>query len=273
MSSSSSTNSGAIVVVAKCPLPGASKTRLIPLLGEKGAATLAKAMLSDILTSLVQHMKEQQVILYYAPGTDEIRMYMLAILDALGIAKEIDLVPMLHGDLQGRDLGDQLSNALREAQKRTSGNIMFLGMDSPELPIDELQEAFRHPKHATLCPSYDGGYGMVCVPHDAPADTIFSNVLWSHPSTALSQLKALSDANVDIRLGRIMRDIDEPEDVRTLMDEMLVKNEEQLPPLITQGLKSLQESSANKGDAINSDYPRTKQALQELKEYIVKEKA
>jgi glycosyltransferase A (GT-A) superfamily protein (DUF2064 family) len=43
---------GAIVVVAKCPVPGKSKTRLIPLLGLSDSATLAKAMLSDVLLTL-----------------------------------------------------------------------------------------------------------------------------------------------------------------------------------------------------------------------------
>ena len=43
---------GTIVVFAKCPIPGKSKTRLSTLLGENGSALLAKAMLSDVLTSL-----------------------------------------------------------------------------------------------------------------------------------------------------------------------------------------------------------------------------
>ena len=43
---------GAIVVVAKCPIPGKSKTRLIPLLGEHGSSKLSKAMLSDVLLTL-----------------------------------------------------------------------------------------------------------------------------------------------------------------------------------------------------------------------------
>jgi hypothetical protein len=43
---------GAIAVIAKCPMAGKSKTRLIPLLGEQGSAALARAMLSDVLTSL-----------------------------------------------------------------------------------------------------------------------------------------------------------------------------------------------------------------------------
>lgn len=41
-----------IVVVAKCPIPGKTKTRLVPLLGETSSAELAKSMLADILLCL-----------------------------------------------------------------------------------------------------------------------------------------------------------------------------------------------------------------------------
>jgi hypothetical protein len=43
---------GSIIIVAKCPLAGKSKTRLIPLVGESGAVKLASAMLSDVLTGI-----------------------------------------------------------------------------------------------------------------------------------------------------------------------------------------------------------------------------
>ena len=43
---------GSIIVVAKCPIAGKSKTRLVPLLGKDGSAKLAKAMLSDVLMTL-----------------------------------------------------------------------------------------------------------------------------------------------------------------------------------------------------------------------------
>lgn len=49
----------AIVVVSKCPIRGKSKTRLIPLLGEEGAATLAKAMLSDVLMTLTHCVSDE----------------------------------------------------------------------------------------------------------------------------------------------------------------------------------------------------------------------
>jgi glycosyltransferase A (GT-A) superfamily protein (DUF2064 family) len=49
---------GAIVMIAKCPRPSFSKTRLIPRLGIDGAAKLAQAMLSDVLTSLAECVSE-----------------------------------------------------------------------------------------------------------------------------------------------------------------------------------------------------------------------
>ena len=259
---------GVIVVVAKCPIPGNSKTRLIPLLGEEGSAKLAKAMLSDILLSLVRCMKRCHIILYYAPETEEGRLHMHGLLHDLGISDNVDLLPMLHGDLYSQDLGYQLSNALHEARRitTTSGNVMFLGMDSPELPIEELEEAFCHPTSATLCPSHDGGYGMLCVPRDAP-DAIFSNVLWSDPLTAVSQLKALTDCLVSVRLGRIMYDVDEPEDVQNLIENLQNDDMEEGTEQLHR-FKSLQRPSSRNREVVNSAYPITKQALRELNEVI-----
>lgn len=255
-----SESDGAIVVVAKCPLPGKSKTRLMPMLGEEGSATLAKAMLSDVLCGIASLPIAK--ILYYAPGTSEGRHIMQSLLEELGIVDAVQLVPMLHGDLRSRDLGNQLANALTEAKKLVNGPIMFLGMDAPELPLDEIRTALTTPTHATLCPSQDGGYGMLTVPHDTPS-SIFDSVLWSHPLTAVSQLKSLSDAQIPIRLGRIMHDIDEPEDVQVLAHRL--HNSDAL-----QDFKSLQLSSfsSNNNTPENSSCLFTNQALEELKDLI-----
>ena len=57
----------AIVVVAKCPIPNKSKTRLLPLLGVRGATQLAKAMLCDVLLTLSKcvslfHLREDDCL-------------------------------------------------------------------------------------------------------------------------------------------------------------------------------------------------------------------
>eukprot|EP00957_Ditylum_brightwellii_P176599 13450319-Ditylum_brightwellii.AAC.1 len=77
---------GAIVLVAKCPIPGKSKTRLTPLLGSDGAASLARAMLSDILVTLLSSFPENVLkVLLYAPGNEEGEAHMVDILKDLGL--------------------------------------------------------------------------------------------------------------------------------------------------------------------------------------------
>lgn len=295
---------GSVVVVAKCPSPGESKTRLIPLTGTTGSAKLATALLADVLSGLSSFLLDQtnefessmaiDKILLYAPATAAGRQQMERILRKHNIpfqpepGEEDDiedsqhhhrrgfrlprvrsprsprvqwdhnawtLLPMsnqriendhngskgpaLPLNMKGSFLGCLLSNALQRARQRqhllmssvrgfnhshksTPGPVIFVGMDAPELPIDELKHAFFHeaPNTARLCPAADGGYGMLSVPYAAPANAIFHNVRWSDPLTAISQLKALSDNNIPCTIGRLMHDIDEPEDVVGLVERL-----------------------------------------------------
>ena len=55
-SSSSAAAAATIVVVAKTPVAGQSKTRLIPALGPGGSAVLAQALLLDVLTTVTAAM-------------------------------------------------------------------------------------------------------------------------------------------------------------------------------------------------------------------------
>mmetsp|Transcript_41834 Transcript_41834/g.100842 ORF Transcript_41834/g.100842 Transcript_41834/m.100842 type:complete len:336 (+) Transcript_41834:153-1160(+) len=256
--------SGCIVVVAKCPIPGKSKTRLIPLLGKDGSSKLAKAMLSDVLLTLEHcpELKNVNKVLLYAPGDETGLSIMTSILDEIRIEGCIGtegecssgtsrrcwrLLPMISPNLQSSDLGDILQHALdrvvkapwnqnQEEQNTISTGVVFLGMDSPEIALPDIvkglqlalmvvdkdgeHEASESRLPALLCPSDDGGYGMLCVPSTSVSKGIFQNVYWSHPLTAVSQLKALTDASIPVVLGQLMHDIDEPEDVTKLCQRL-----------------------------------------------------
>ena len=164
-----------------------------------------------------------------------------------GISQQWTLRPMMAADnLLASHLGSQLTQALIETRRQChssypseqqqdhqqQSSVVFLGMDSPELPLDEIVAALsstteengvhnnnNHDAH--LCPAADGGYGMLSVPAHAPADAVFRGVKWSHPLTALSQIKALTDIEgVSVRLGRCMHDIDETSDVKALCERL-----------------------------------------------------
>lgn len=122
-------------------------------------------------------------------------------------------------DLRSSDLGSKLSNALERIRNIDKESpIIFLGMDSPELPLDELYNAMKiaiEKEKAYINPAHDGGYGALCVPKKAPVE-IFEKVRWSTSLTFASQLKALTDNGIDTVVGSLMSDIDEEEDVVAL---------------------------------------------------------
>lgn len=144
-------------------------------------------------------------------------------------------------DLQSSDLGDLLEHALdraREEQRRIDesdvGPVVFLGMDSPVLPLEDIVSGLTTTSsddaatttvtstitRATLCPADDGGYGMLSVPATADSKQTFAGVQWSHSLTAVSQLKALTDQGIPIQIGTLMHDVDEPKDVQRLCERL-----------------------------------------------------
>ena len=154
------------------------------------------------------------------------------------------LCPMTPSDPSSTSLGRILKDILVQTRQQRKGNVVFLGMDCPELPLEEIvgsldiagvnglknyEEVYKYEygdtrtstlSSAFICPANDGGYGMLCVPPQAPADAVFKGIRWSDRLTALGQIKALTDCGIPVRLGRVMNDIDEPEDVHALCQRL-----------------------------------------------------
>ena len=178
-------------------------------------------------------------------------------------------------DLASSSLGDKLVKALEQTRalikmlKSSNSKIgsneavLFLGMDSPELPMEEIVcgllqsndqptnsepadncisvESKAYCGKAHMCPANDGGYGLLSVPKHAPAK-IFSSVRWSNSLTAVSQVKALTDCNVQVTLGKLMYDVDEPEDVKSLISR-LASSRNDINKNICSGRKSQTDDS------------------------------
>jgi hypothetical protein len=244
--------SATIVLLAKCPTPGLSKTRLIPRLGSASAAAdLARALLWDVLlaideividetsTSSSSETKEPLFVhklLVFAPASSQSEFEQILSSFKSHPSKkprwleEWTLLPIPDkalGKTSGTDnnLTDILKFALVQARQlqSTPGPVLFLGMDTPILPTHEIRTILArnvpHPDDSSsscvafLCPANDGGYGMVSVPCTAPL-TIFDNIPWSTALTALAQIKAFTDHNIPIVLGPLMYDIDDETDLQ-----------------------------------------------------------
>jgi glycosyltransferase A (GT-A) superfamily protein (DUF2064 family) len=249
-------------------------------------ATYVSYLLLVLLILQQEALKEVRKILYYAPANEMGLAIMKGLLQELQLPELSPptrqsrsaipnsssnsgwiLLPMISADLTATNLGDILTDILKQTralplvvQGQQHGTVVFLGMDSPELPVEEIVASLSA-REALLCPANDGGYGMLSVPLQAPADKIFQGIRWSNPLTALAQIKALTDANLAIRLGRLMYDIDEPEDVAALCQRLAAKHE------TTTNHKEddvLLKSSSSSILTITGDCRHTRQILQEL---------
>ncbi|MFW9894125.1 MAG: hypothetical protein ACFFFO_18115, partial [Candidatus Thorarchaeota archaeon] len=92
------TNSSALIVVAKQPAPGRTKTRLTPPLSPEHAAALYECFLRDTL-DLMRHIPDVQPVVAYLPP--EARAYFR------GVAPDFELLLQ-----EGQSLGARLDNAL-----------------------------------------------------------------------------------------------------------------------------------------------------------------
>ena len=191
----------AIAVLAKAPLPGFAKTRLIPALGAEGAALLqARLVEHSVATACAARIGP--VTLWGAP--DESHPLFQAIGARLGVT-------LARQD--GGDLGERMLAAVAAADMP----VLVIGTDCPALTADHLRAAadiLRGGTDAAIIPAEDGGYALIGL--RAPARTLFSEMRWSVPSVMEETRRRLRDLGMRWQEPVTLWDLDLPEDIERL---------------------------------------------------------
>ena len=189
-----------IVIFAKAPVPGKVKTRLIPALGEAGAARLAEEMLRETVTQAAATGLGVELCASPNAAAAEWRPHLPA----------IDATPQGEGDLGAR---------LARAAVRVIGageNVLLIGTDCPGLTSRRLMaaaEALRT-HDAVIHPAFDGGYALLgLTKYDR---SIFNGIAWSSASVAAETIARVEALGWVLHVGEPLRDIDEPEDLEHL---------------------------------------------------------
>lgn len=188
-----------IVIFAKAPVPGSVKTRLIPAIGEMGAARLAQRMLADT----VHHA--------LAAGLESFELCATPHPDH----------PMWVGYLpagvrlsyQGAgDLGDRLASAAKRVID-DGERILLIGTDCPALDSKRLREAaaILDRNDAVIHPALDGGYVLLGL---ARTDlSIFCDIAWSTDTVAATTIARIRALGWSLFIGDTLQDVDEPADL------------------------------------------------------------
>jgi hypothetical protein len=201
------TDTNALIVVAKRPAPGQTKTRLTPPLSQEQASALYECFLRDTL-DLMRQVPGVRPALAYLPATEEAYFRQLA--------------PGFELILQsGDDLGERLDNATTHFFKQGYRRVVIMDSDSPTLPVDYLVEAFQallDKADVTIGPCEDGGYYLIGLKRPAPR--LLREVRMSTPRVTADTLAIAAEEGLKVHLLPAWYDVDDAESLARLQDDL-----------------------------------------------------
>ena len=177
-------NRCAIAVMAKAPIPGRSKTRLVPPLRFDQAAALSGAFLSDITANIMLAAEQQPIDAWiaYAPAGTEPGITPWSAPGTRLLLADGDL-PM---PPEVRGLGRSLVHAATTLFAHGYAAVCLVNSDSPTLPTAILRRAasllLQDPRRVMLGPAEDGGYYLIGMAEPYPG--LFARISWSSPEVA-----------------------------------------------------------------------------------------
>jgi len=192
----------AVAILAKAPVPGFAKTRLIAQFGSERAARLQASLIAHAAATAC-HCEIGPVTLWAAP--DAVDSLFQTLQSRLGLA----LACQSDGDL-----GTRMLTAVAAAD----GPALVIGTDCPALSSDHLRtaaNALRSGTEVVLFPAEDGGYVLIGMrtPHAALFEP---PIRWGTPRVLGETRRRLQRLRLAWQEPTTLWDIDEPRDVERL---------------------------------------------------------
>jgi rSAM/selenodomain-associated transferase 1 len=201
-------NSSVIVVMAKRPQVGWTKTRLCPPLSLEEAAVFSEALLLDTLVLVGSSLERVDLAVAITPANA--RPYFERI-----VPNGTRLLPV-----SGATIGECLAQAFRQLFALGYQRVIAFNADGPSLPPDYLQQAGRllvkHP--LVLGPGLDGGYYLIGMRtlHQA----LFEGIDWSTTEVLSQTMARAAEQGLDTALAPPWYDVDTGADLRRLISEL-----------------------------------------------------
>jgi hypothetical protein len=196
-----------LIVVAKRPTAGQTKTRLTPALAPEQAAALFECFLLDTL-ALMRQVPGVQHEIAYLPEHE--RAYFASLAPDFGLHLQ-----------QGPDLGARLDEALQHYLAAGSRGVVIMDSDSPTLPSACLSQAFtalESGADVVLGPCDDGGYYLIGLRRPAPR--LLREVHMSTPDVTQETLALAAAEGLKVSLLPTWYDIDEISSLQRLAREL-----------------------------------------------------
>jgi rSAM/selenodomain-associated transferase 1 len=191
-----------VIQFTRFPEPGHAKTRLIPVLGTKGAAELHRR-LAELTLEQVKLLAQDDLVsleVRYTGGSrEETRKW-------LGTSFPI----RSQGD---GNLGNRMARALHSAFQEGVERAILVGSDCPELSRIHMSQALELLARydVVLGPAKDGGYYLIGLRRDAPK--LFEDISWGTEKVLAQTLSRIETLGLSKALLGALDDLDRPEDL------------------------------------------------------------
>ena len=196
-------NAPVVVIMAKKPHPGVSKTRLCPPYTPEQAAHLAEALLRDTI-ELVDALPEIQPAVAITPPEEKGYFQNLC-------PSHFWLLPVV-----GTNIGECLNTTINNLLDMGTTKVIAINADGPDLPIEYLvkgvQELDSH--DMVIGPTNDGGYYLIGL--KSPTPRIFDGITWSTDLVFNQTLEIASNLGLTYAQLPFWHDVDTGQDVEQL---------------------------------------------------------
>lgn len=206
----------ALLVIAKTPVPGRVKTRLVPPLDAAEACEVAWACLLETLDVATRVAADRHVLVLDGdPGP--------------WVPPCFDVIAQ-----RGVGLGDRLAAAFSDTFASFASRALVIAMDTPQVDAATLGAALSlldGGAPSVLGPATDGGFWAIGLHESCRPDGVFADVPMSTPHTGACQHARLEELGLAPVLLPELRDLDDvadliaighggPPRLRTILDRL-----------------------------------------------------
>ena len=196
----------ALILFTRVPIPGMTKTRLMPFLSGEQCAKIHTCFVKDIYEKAKK--TEADIFVFYTPRDEK---HLLE--NVLG--KEVICLPQ-HGD----DLGMRMKNAIGIALRMGYEKVVLIGTDIPQIHTETLKNAFDNldEKEIVIHPTFDGGYYLIGMKREY--DSIWQIERYGTNTVIYDTLQHMKRERLSTSVGQMYYDVDDKDDLYHLYDDI-----------------------------------------------------
>ena len=202
----------ALGVMAKAPLAGAVKTRLVPPLTEQEAAKLNVCFLRDMAANIASVSETEAasgLVVYTPPGSE-------SAFDRV-LPEGFKLLVQ-----RGTSLGERLYNATDDLLRKGYGAVCLINSDSPTLPRSALVRAIEllanEGDRVVLGAAEDGGYYLIGLKH--AHRSLFNEIAWSTSEVLARTRQRAAEIDLPVEMLPSWYDVDDADTLNRVCEDL-----------------------------------------------------